>query len=129
MRFHFLFFADCLSMLIFCNEEKTSHLIFRYLTVYFSYTNTTNYKINEYNRNLSSKRKKTILKNFLSNKINILICTNSIARGLDSVNLNYVVNFDIPMHYNVLTHRIGRLSRYSYLYIYLIHYYALYIFF
>ncbi|CDU84881.1 ATP-dependent RNA helicase mitochondrial precursor [Plasmodium yoelii] len=106
-------YDDRLSMLVFCNEEKTSHLLFRYLTVYFSYTNTANYKINEYNRNLSSKRKKIILNKFLSNKINILICTNSIARGLDSVNLNYVVNFDIPMHYNVLIHRIGRLSRHN----------------
>ncbi|VEV57612.1 ATP-dependent RNA helicase DDX51, putative [Plasmodium vinckei vinckei] len=68
--------------------------------------------INEYNRNLSHKRRKRILKDFLSNKINILICMDFIARGLDMMNLNYVVNFDIPMHYNVLTHRVGRFSKY-----------------
>ncbi|CAD2087437.1 PIR protein CIR protein. fragment [Plasmodium vinckei brucechwatti] len=53
--------------------------------------------INEYNRNLSHKRRKKLLKDFLSNKINILICTDSIARGLDTSNLNYVVNIDIPI--------------------------------
>ncbi|CAD2089848.1 ATP-dependent RNA helicase DDX51, putative [Plasmodium vinckei brucechwatti] len=106
-------YDDSLSMLIFCNDEKSAHLLFIYLTVYFSYTNTVNYTINEYNRNLSHARRKRILNNFLSNKLNILICTDSIARGLDTVNLNYVVNFDIPMHYNVLTHRAGRLSRYN----------------
>ncbi|CAD2091040.1 ATP-dependent RNA helicase DDX51, putative [Plasmodium vinckei lentum] len=69
--------------------------------------------INEYNCNLSHKRRKKILKDFLSNKINILICMNSIARSLYTANLNYVVNFDIPIHYNVLTNRVGRLSRYN----------------
>ncbi|VTZ66372.1 ATP-dependent RNA helicase DDX51, putative [Plasmodium chabaudi chabaudi] len=106
-------YDDFLSMMIFCSDEKRSHLLFRYLTIYFSYTNTVKYKIIEYNHDLSSKRRKTILKDFLSNKINILICSNSIARGLDTVNLKYVINFDIPMHYNILTHRIGRLSRYN----------------
>ncbi|CAD2110806.1 ATP-dependent RNA helicase DDX51, putative [Plasmodium vinckei] len=84
-----------------------------YISELYSLVNCICKIINEYNCNLSHKRRKKILKDFLSNKINILICTDSIERVLDTANLNYVVNFDIPMHYNVLTHRVGRFSRYT----------------
>ncbi|CAI7718094.1 hypothetical protein PVIIG_02397 [Plasmodium vivax India VII] len=104
---------DNLSMLIFCNSEESAHLLYRFLTVYFSYTNEGGYGIKEYTRNLSNKRKKKILNDFLSQKLHILICTDSISRGLDTVNVNYVVNYEMPSHYNVLTHRIGRLSRHN----------------
>ncbi|CRG98122.1 ATP-dependent RNA helicase, putative [Plasmodium gallinaceum] len=102
-----------LNMLIFCDSEASSHNLFRYLTIYFSYTNEKYYSIKEYNRNLSNLRKKKILNEFLNKKLNILICTDSISRGLDTVNLNYLVNYDMPKHYNILTHRIGRLGRYN----------------
>ncbi|SBT70337.1 ATP-dependent RNA helicase DDX51, putative [Plasmodium malariae] len=102
-----------LSMLIFCNDEESSHLLFRYLTVYFSYTNEALYSIKEYNRNLSSKRKTKILNEFFTHQLNILICTDSLSRGLDTVNVNYIVNYDMPGYYNVLTHRVGRLGRYN----------------
>ncbi|SBT31043.1 ATP-dependent RNA helicase, putative [Plasmodium ovale wallikeri] len=101
-----------LSMIIFCNQEDTTHILFRYLTVYFSYTKDVNCSIGKYYRSLSSVKRKKILKNFLGQKINILLCTDNISRGLDTVNVNYIVNYDMPTNYNVLTHRIGRLSRY-----------------
>ncbi|GAW79230.1 ATP-dependent RNA helicase protein [Plasmodium gonderi] len=104
---------DGLSMLIFCKSEESVHLLYRFLTVYFSYIKETSYKIKEYTRNLSNSSRKKILNQFLSQKLHILICTDSISRGLDTVNVNYVVNYDMPNHYNVLTHRIGRLSRYN----------------
>ncbi|SCA48346.1 ATP-dependent RNA helicase DDX51, putative [Plasmodium ovale] len=102
-----------LSMIIFCNQEDTIHLLFRYLTVYFSYTKDVNYNIGKYNRSLSSVKRKQILKKFLGQKVNILLCTDHISRGLDTVNVNYIVNYDMPANYNVLTHRIGRLSRHN----------------
>ncbi|SOV74066.1 ATP-dependent RNA helicase, putative [Plasmodium sp. gorilla clade G3] len=104
---------DLLSMLIFCGDEDSSHTLYRYLTIYFSYTNDSDYSIKEYSRHLSNKRKKKILNNFLNQRVNILICNDNISRGLDTVNVNYVINFDMPKHYNVLTHRIGRLARYN----------------
>ncbi|CRG98538.1 ATP-dependent RNA helicase, putative [Plasmodium relictum] len=102
-----------LNMLIFCDNDESSHNLFRYLTIYFSYTNEKYYSIKEYSRNLSNKRRKRILNEFLNKKLNILICTDSISRGLDTVNLNYVINYDMPKYYNILTHRIGRLGRYN----------------
>ncbi|SOV11161.1 ATP-dependent RNA helicase, putative [Plasmodium gaboni] len=104
---------DMLSMLIFCGDEDSSHTLYRYLTIYFSYNNNNNYSIKEYSRQLSNKVKKKILTNFLNQKVHILICNDNISRGLDTVNVNYVINFDMPKHYNVLTHRIGRLARYN----------------
>ncbi|CAD49142.1 ATP-dependent RNA helicase [Plasmodium falciparum IGH-CR14] len=104
---------DMLSMLIFCGDEDSSHTLYRYLTIYFSYTNHSDYSIKEYSRELSNKRKKKILTNFLNQRVHILICNDNISRGLDTVNVNYVINFDMPKHYNVLTHRIGRLARYN----------------
>ncbi|KOB85622.1 hypothetical protein PFDG_01134 [Plasmodium falciparum Dd2] len=66
-----------LSMLIFCGDEDSSHTLYRYLTIYFSYTNHSDYSIKEYSRELSNKRRKKILTNFLNPEGAYIILYNS----------------------------------------------------
>ncbi|KAK4775884.1 hypothetical protein SAY87_023845 [Trapa incisa] len=55
-------------------------------------------------------RESTIL-DFKSNVCNLLIATSVAARGLDVKELELVVNFDVPNHYEDYVHRVGRTGR------------------
>lgn len=46
-----------------------------------------------------------------SGKIDVLICTDVAARGLDVERVSHVVNYDIPSDPEVYVHRIGRTGR------------------
>ena len=53
----------------------------------------------------------SIMKRFKSGSIRYLITTSLGARGLDVKNLNLVVNYDCPNHYEDYVHRCGRTGR------------------
>mmetsp|Transcript_27558 Transcript_27558/g.38040 ORF Transcript_27558/g.38040 Transcript_27558/m.38040 type:complete len:531 (-) Transcript_27558:118-1710(-) len=57
-----------------------------------------------------SDRESTI-SDFKSNVCNVLIATSVAARGLDVKDLNLVVNYDVPNHYEDYVHRVGRTGR------------------
>uniref|UniRef100_A0A2P2MRT2 RNA helicase n=1 Tax=Rhizophora mucronata TaxID=61149 RepID=A0A2P2MRT2_RHIMU len=48
---------------------------------------------------------------FKSNVCNLLIATSVAARGLDVKELELVINFDVPNHYEDYVHRVGRTGR------------------
>ncbi len=55
-------------------------------------------------------RKKAISQ-FKENQVRVLVATDVAARGLDIVNLAYVINFDLPFLSEDYIHRIGRTAR------------------
>ncbi len=48
---------------------------------------------------------------FKSKKVNLLICTDVAARGIDVNNLTHVINYGIPQDIESYVHRIGRTGR------------------
>ena len=60
--------------------------------------------------NRTSLRSK-ILKDFTSQKINILVATDLIARGLDVTSIKDVVNYDLLNSSREYVHRVGRTAR------------------
>ena len=55
--------------------------------------------------------RESTLSDFKSNVCNLLIATSIAARGLDVKDLELVVNFDVPNHYEDYVHRVGRTGR------------------
>ena len=51
------------------------------------------------------------LEDFKMNNIQVLICTDIVARGIDISGLPYVVNYDMPYVPEDYIHRIGRTGR------------------
>ena len=62
----------------------------------------------EYSSSLHVSRRKRILNKFEQNKVDVLVCSDLIARGMDLLNVNYVLLYDAPAHLNSYIHRIGR---------------------
>lgn len=51
------------------------------------------------------------LKDFISGKCDVLVCSDLMARGLDVKDVNFVINYDVPLHETSYVHRIGRTAR------------------
>ena len=60
---------------------------------------------------LSAGHRSRVLKDFRENKIQILITTDLLARGLDVPSVECVVNYDLPNESEDFLHRIGRTAR------------------
>lgn len=51
------------------------------------------------------------MKKFKEKRINLLVCTDVAARGIDVNNLTHVINFGLPQDNEAYVHRIGRTGR------------------
>ena len=62
---------------------------------------------------LEQKDRETILNEFRSKKLPVLVATDVISRGIDIDNINMVINYDVPNDAEDYIHRIGRTARAS----------------
>jgi len=51
------------------------------------------------------------LKEFADGKMNVIVCTDVAARGLDITGISHVYNYDLPADHRDYIHRIGRTAR------------------
>ncbi|XP_028418381.1 ATP-dependent RNA helicase DBP2-like [Dendronephthya gigantea] len=60
---------------------------------------------------MTKKERRLHLENFKTTETPILVCTNVASRGLDTTNVNHVINFDFPVSVVDYVHRLGRTGR------------------
>lgn len=60
---------------------------------------------------LPPHKRQRILKRFSRGDLNVLVCTDSMARGMDIPDVECVVSYDIPENAKTYVHRIGRTAR------------------
>ncbi|XP_039485272.2 probable ATP-dependent RNA helicase Dbp73D [Drosophila santomea] len=68
-------------------------------------------KVAELSGNLSAKIRKTTLRDFSAGKINGLVCSDALARGIDVADVDVVLSYEIPRHITTYIHRVGRTAR------------------
>ncbi len=61
--------------------------------------------------NRSQAQRERALADFRAGKIDVLVATDVLARGIDITDVRYVVNFDVPGEPTDYIHRIGRTGR------------------
>lgn len=61
--------------------------------------------------NKSQSQRLRALSHFKQNRLQVLVATDVIARGLDIDDVSHVINFDEPSSYTDYVHRIGRTGR------------------
>ncbi|KAF5342628.1 hypothetical protein D9611_001912 [Ephemerocybe angulata] len=64
-----------------------------------------------YSSDLGNQERKSILEDFKAQKINILICSDLISRGMDISHVSHVVSYDVPVDIRKYVHRVGRTAR------------------
>jgi ATP-dependent RNA helicase DeaD len=60
---------------------------------------------------LSQDQRDLTMKKFKDKKIDLLVCTDVAARGIDVDNLTHVINYGLPQDNEAYVHRIGRTGR------------------
>jgi len=60
---------------------------------------------------LSQNKRSFALDSLKKEKINVLVCTDVAARGLDIRSVTYIYNYDVPKTSDEYVHRIGRTAR------------------
>lgn len=69
------------------------------------------FKVETIHSDRSQAQRRKALQFFDKGSANILVATDVLARGIDVSNVDYVVNFDMPMMAEDYVHRIGRTGR------------------
>lgn len=70
-----------------------------------------NRKVAEMHSDLDQQRRDEVMLNFKNGKVDVLIATDIVARGIDIDDITMVVNYDVPHDSEDYVHRIGRTAR------------------
>jgi len=69
------------------------------------------YRVAELQGNLSQNRRQEAIDGFRKGKYDLLVATDIASRGIDVLDISYVINFDMPQTVDAYIHRIGRTGR------------------
>ncbi|BDF68748.1 RNA helicase [Oscillospiraceae bacterium] len=90
--------------LIFCN---TKHMV----DELGEYLNGRGFSAESIHGDLKQVQRTRVMNEFKRGRVAILIATDVAARGIDVNDVDYVINYDIPMSTEYYVHRIGRTAR------------------
>jgi superfamily II DNA/RNA helicase len=68
-------------------------------------------KVSQIHSDLENAERTQTLLNFKNNKIQLLVATDVVSRGIDIDDIEFVVNYDVPAQPEDYVHRIGRTAR------------------
>ncbi len=90
--------------LIFCNRKRDVDILYKSLSKH-------RFSAGALHGDMSQTVRFATLEKFKSGELQLLVCSDVAARGLDIGGLSHVFNFDVPHHAEDYVHRIGRTGR------------------
>jgi len=69
------------------------------------------FNVEEMHSDLDQSKREEVMKDFKNGRIDILVATDVVARGIDINDIRLVINYDIPNDPEDYVHRIGRTAR------------------
>jgi len=91
-------------VMVFCNTRRTVDFVARNLK-------SARIEAMAIHGGLPQGKRNTVMSQFHSGKVYVLICTDVAARGLDIPGVSHIYNYDIPRESKQYIHRIGRTAR------------------
>ncbi|MEM7101914.1 MAG: DEAD/DEAH box helicase [Bacteroidota bacterium] len=92
------------SILIFSSTRKAVNSIVRALR-------KNGFQAEGISSDLEQKQRETVLREFKSRRVQILVATDILSRGIDIKDISLVINFDVPSDAEDYVHRVGRTAR------------------
>lgn len=90
--------------LIFCQTKALVNDLSDYLTA-------RGYKVDSLHGDKDQRSRERTLQTFRDKQVQMLICTDVAARGIDVKGVSHVVNYSLPRELDSYVHRIGRTAR------------------
>ena len=101
---HLLSHENAKLVMVFCNTRKNVDFVVKNLR--FSGLDAL-----AVHGGYSQEKRNRVMKEFHSQEVQVLVCTDVAARGLDIKRVSHVYNYDIPKDSKEYIHRIGRTAR------------------
>ncbi|XP_077015636.1 ATP-dependent RNA helicase DDX51 isoform X2 [Tamandua tetradactyla] len=102
---HLLAETNFSRVLCFTNSRENSHRLFLLIQAFGGVN------VAEFSSRYGPGQRKNILKQFEQGKIQLLVSTDAMARGIDVRGVQLVVNYDAPQYLRTYVHRVGRTAR------------------
>ena len=90
--------------LIFCNRKIEVDVLYKSLKRH-------GFSVGALHGDMDQPSRFATLNKFKANELQLLVCSDVAARGIDIGGLSHVFNFDVPFHAEDYVHRIGRTGR------------------
>lgn len=100
-----------LSILVFTNSVDSCEALYHSLYNSNELLPISSNRIGRLSKAVSVEKRHLTMKLFLEGKIDLLVCTDLFARGIDMPNITLVVLYDFPTNSADFLHRIGRTAR------------------
>lgn len=91
-------------VIIFCSTKSSAKELNKALQ-------KLNLSVSDIHSDLEQKEREHVLNQFRAEKLNILVATDVLSRGIDIEDIELVINFDVPNDGEDYIHRIGRTAR------------------
>jgi superfamily II DNA/RNA helicase len=101
---HLLKGRDLKSVIVFCSTKASAKQLGRQLKA-------EGLKAKDIHSDLDQKTREEIMLEFRNRKLNIVVATDLLSRGIDVDNIELIVNYDVPHEGEDYIHRIGRTAR------------------
>jgi superfamily II DNA/RNA helicase len=101
---HLLKGRDLKSVIVFCSTKLSAKQLGRQLK-------REGLKAQDIHSDLEQKQREEIMLDFRNRKLNILVATDLLSRGIDEDNIELIINYDVPHEGEDYIHRIGRTAR------------------
>lgn len=101
---HLLKAKNLSSVIVFCSTRKSVTVLERSLK-------KEGIKVGAISSDLDQKHREEVMMKFKNGSLNVLVATNIVARGIDIVGVELVVNYDVPRDAEDYVHRVGRTAR------------------
>ena len=104
LAIHLLKGRNLKSVIVFCSTKIAAKQLGRQLK-------REGLKAEDIHSDLTQKERGEIMLQFRNRKLNILVATDLLSRGIDIDNIELIVNYDVPHEGEDYIHRIGRTAR------------------
>lgn len=99
-------FKDTLTI-VFTASVNSTHRLARLLQLHSEHPE----RIREYSSSLTQKLRSALVAECKLRKIETVVCSDAMARGMDIDNVANVINYDVPSFIKTYIHRVGRTAR------------------
>jgi len=102
---HFLLVRRCRRALVFVASRESARRLAALLNFYDGVT------CEEFSSTLSSQDRRAIISRFNAGKLDVVVCSDAMARGMDLERVENVISYDPPVAAQTYVHRVGRTAR------------------
>ncbi|MBL6448999.1 DEAD/DEAH box helicase [Fulvivirga sp. 29W222] len=92
------------SVIVFCSTKSSAKQLAKELK-------GLGFKAEDIHSDLDQNEREQVLRDFKNRKLNILVATDIMSRGIDIEDIELVINYDVPNDGEDYIHRIGRTAR------------------